>query len=452
MLYRILKYLMQLTSSVFFRSITIRNADNIPADAPLMVLSNHPSTFMDPIVIATVLDRPLYFLAKGELFKTKFSRWLFPRLNMIPVYRKQDDPQLMGNNEATFVKCFEHLERSGAILMFPEGISITERKLKPLKTGAARIVLGAEARNNFQLNSKIICIGLNYKNPHKFKQHLYINVHQPITLMDYKDLYGKDPFEAVRQLTEDIRKQLESIIIDIEDERTDELVASIELLYKYTIHKELGNIPGDQDADFEVTKTIVETVRYFKEKDPGRVENIEKQIREYLKELELAGIEDKDLAKHQKKGSILSTGFQVTFLFLLGMPFYLYGLIHNFLPFEIPGWIAKRISKSIEFRGAIGMVGGFFTFLIFYTAFIVLFAWWAHNPLLTILYGLSLPAMGLFCYWYYHTLQKLKAKWVILNMFRNKKASALHLLEKREELIAEFEKATTEIRNESSSS
>jgi 1-acyl-sn-glycerol-3-phosphate acyltransferase len=148
---------------VFFRSITIRNKELIPSQGPLLVLANYPSTFMDPIVIATILNRKVFFLAKGELFKSSFTKWLLPKFNMIPVYRKQDDPTLMNKNDDTFKKCFEHLEKGGAILMFPEGISITERKLKPIKTGATRIVLGAEARNIFELGVQIINIGLNYE-------------------------------------------------------------------------------------------------------------------------------------------------------------------------------------------------------------------------------------------------------------------------------------------------
>lgn len=170
MFYAILRYLMRLTTSVFFRNIVIRNPDLVPAKGPLMILSNHPSTFMDPIVVATVLDRRVFFLAKGELFSNKFTRWLFPKLNMIPVYRKQDDPAQMKKNKETFAKCFDHLDKGGSILMFPEGISITERKLKPLKTGAARIVLGAESRADFKNGIKILCVGLNYQNPHKFNQ------------------------------------------------------------------------------------------------------------------------------------------------------------------------------------------------------------------------------------------------------------------------------------------
>ena len=155
MLISILKFLMQLTTKGFFKTISVRNKEMIPEKGPLMILANHPSTFMDPIVITTILKRDVYYLAKGELFKNNFANWILPKLNMIPVYRKQDDPNQMEKNKDTFKKCFEHLEKGGAILMFPEGTSITERKLRPIKTGAARIVLGAEERNNFNLGVAI---------------------------------------------------------------------------------------------------------------------------------------------------------------------------------------------------------------------------------------------------------------------------------------------------------
>ena len=183
---------MRTTVRIFFRSIIIRNQESIPEKGPLLVLANHPSTFLDPIVIASLLDRKVFFLAKGELFKSKFAKWFFPKLRMIPVYRKQDDPSQMSKNQDTFKKCFEHLEKGGAILMFPEGISITERKLRPIKTGAARIVLGAEANNDFSLNSSIVTIGLNYANPHRFNRDLFINIDNPIHVADYKKEYEAD--------------------------------------------------------------------------------------------------------------------------------------------------------------------------------------------------------------------------------------------------------------------
>lgn len=245
---------MRMTVNVFFRSITIRNRELIPAKGPLMLLANHPSTFMDPIVIATMLNRKVFFLAKGELFKSGFAKWLLPKFNMIPVYRKQDDPNQMSKNQDTFKKCFEHLENDGVILMFPEGISITERKLRPIKTGAARIVLGAEARNDFQLGVHVVTVGLNYDNPHKFNRDLFINIDTPIKAIDYKTQYAADDFKAAENLTEEIRTKLEKLVIAIEDEKADTLVKDIETLYMYKLSKELSISKDDKLSGFNLTK------------------------------------------------------------------------------------------------------------------------------------------------------------------------------------------------------
>lgn len=442
MLYTILKTLMKITRSVFFRSITIRNKELIPSHGPLLVLANHPSTFMDPIVIATILDREVYFLAKGELFKSSFAKWLLPKFNMIPVYRKQDDPTLMNKNDETFKKCFEHLEKGGAILMFPEGVSITERKLKPIKTGAARIVLGAEARNNFELGVQIINIGLNYENPHKFNRHLFININKPLQVKEYKEIYATDTFKAAELLSEDIRKQLEKLVIAIEDKKTDELVNDIETLYKYSISKEIGN--EDKSKEFLITKGIIETVNYYKVLQPARVEAMRKRIKEYFTNLNEIGLSDSDLNANEKSNSFFGSNLKSLLIMILGFPVWLFGAINNFLPFEIPGWIAGKISKEIEYKGAIGMVGGMFTFSIFYSLQIITVWKLSHSQWLTMAYGISLPLSGLFAYWYWHTVNKIRTKWILMMLFYKKSVFISNLISEREQIIAEFDKAKDE--------
>ncbi len=432
---------MKITVRVFFRSITIRNRELIPKKGPLMVLANHPSTFMDPIIIATFLNRQVFFLAKGELFKSKFAKWLLPKFNMIPVYRKQDDPNQMSKNQDTFKKCFEHFEKDGVILMFPEGISITERKLRPIKTGASRIVLGAEARNNFQLGIHIITVGLNYDNPHKFNRDLFINIDEPIKAIDYKDQYALDNFRAAEKLTEEIRSRLEKSVIAIEDEKSNALVKDIEMLYKYKLSRDLGISKDDKLSDFTITKNIIETVNYYLENDVQRVENIRLRIKKYFRDLNLLGLEDIDIAKNQKNGSFFKSNLQALFTIITGFPIYLYGLINNYLSFEIPGWAAKKISKSIEFRGAIAMVGGMFTLLFYYTIQIIFMWKFTHIKWLTIFYGVSLPLSGLFAYWYFHVVSEVRTKWMLLILFYKKSVPISNLIIEREQIITEFDKA-----------
>lgn len=435
---------MRTTVRIFFRSITIHNKKLIPEKGPLLVLANHPSTFLDPIVIATLLDRKVFFLAKGELFKSGFAKWFLPKLNMIPVYRKQDDPSQMSKNQDTFKKCFEHLEKGGAILMFPEGISITERKLRPIKTGAARIVMGAEANNDFKLSSNIVTIGLNYVNPHRFNKDLFINIDSPIHIADYKNEYEKDGFRAVEMLTEEIRIKLEKLIIAIEDENTDQLVKNVETLYKYKLGKDSGISKDDQAGDFVMTKNIMESVHYFTVHQPERVKVLKSRIDEYFSKLDTLGIKDIDIARNQKNKSFFGSNLLALITIIVGFPFYLYGLINNYLPFQIPAIIAEKMIKAKEYRGPIAMVGGMFTFIIFYTLQIFLVHKYLHNDLITIVYATTLPISGVFTYWYYYTVAKIRNKWMLLMLFYKKSVYISNLIAERELLIAEFDKAKEE--------
>jgi 1-acyl-sn-glycerol-3-phosphate acyltransferase len=444
MLYAILKLLMRGTTQVFFRSITIKNSDAVPSSGPVIILANHPSTFMDPIVIASVINRKVFFLGKGELFRGTFAKWLLPKLNIIPVYRKQDDPSQMNKNADTFKKCFEHLEQGGAILIFPEGVSITERKLKPIKTGAARIALGAEAKNNFSLGVKIVNIGLNYADPHKFNRDLFINIEKPIEVSEYSKQYLVDEFGAAEALTEAIRSQLENTVISIQDEKADELVANIEKLYKYDLKKARGISGKDTETEFAITQNIVKAVHYFSENDPAFVESMRSRIQSYFERLEELNLDDEDISRNKSNRSFIGSNIRSLLFLIIGFPFYLYGLINNYLPFEIPAFLSDKITKSKDFKGAIGMVLGMFTFLIFHTAQIIIVQLLLKNTIITILYAISLPLSGFFTYYYWHTFDKIRAKWLLISLFFRRSTAIANVISERENIISEFNGRRTE--------
>lgn len=444
MLITVLKFLMRLTTIGFFKRITIRNKEMIPPKGPLMILANHPSTFMDPIVISTILKREVFYLAKGELFKSKFAKWMLPKLNMIPVYRKQDDPNQMDKNKDTFIKCFEHLEKGGAILMFPEGTSITERKLRPIKTGAARIVLGAEERNNFNLGVKVITIGLNYENPHRFNRTLFVNIDEPIDASSFKDAYNHDNFKACEKLTEQIRQQLEALIISIYDNQVNDLEAAVEHLYQSKLSKDLGIAQKDNAAKFVLSKNITKSVAYFIEHKPVFAQEMHKRINDYLININRLGLSDNDLNKETKSKSIFRNTIKAFFTIVFGFPLYVYGLINNYLPFEIPGFIAEKSIKQLEYRGPVAMVTGTFTFLIFYSLQIIMVWKFSHHFLITVIYALSLPISGLFTYWYYYEMKRIKANWILLLIFYKKSAIISKLMMEREAIISIFDEAKKE--------
>jgi glycerol-3-phosphate O-acyltransferase / dihydroxyacetone phosphate acyltransferase len=441
MLYRLLKVLMQITTRFFFRKINVVNREFIPKQSPLLVLANHPSTFMDPIVLATIIKRKVFFLGKGELFKTKFAKWILPKFNIIPVYRKQDNPDLMGENEKTFQKCFEHLENNGVILMFPEGISTSARKLQTIKTGAARIVLGAEARNDFKLGVQVVNVGLNYSNQHRFNHDLFVKIHAPLQAKYYEKYYRQDEFEAVRNLTADISEQLHKIVIAVEDEKSDELLRNIELLYKQRLKTEIQS--SERQKDFIASKSIAECVNYYAQHHPQMVEDYNQRISSYLSSVSNLQLGVNDLNTDSNQPLIASSLLSLLG-FMAGFPFYIIGLLLNFIPFELPGLIADRVVKSSQFRGAIGMVTGTFTFLLFYSLQAFLVWHFSHRLLYVSIAIVVMPISGLFAYRYYHHFQKLKTRWQLLLLFAKKSVLIADLVKERENLITDFDKIKNE--------
>lgn len=440
MLYKVLEFILRIAVRVYFKKITVQKAAPIPETGPLIVVANHPSTFMDPIVIGLNMKQRLSFLSKAEVFKSGLAKWLFPKFNMIPVYRQQDDPTLMHKNEEVFDKCYEHLAKKGTIMIFPEGVSLTQRKLEKIKTGAARIALGAEAANGYKLGVKILTIGLNYSDAHRFQSELYINMDQPIETLDFAELHKQDRFKAAQALTDLIRKRLEHHIIAIDDSDTDRLVKNIEIVYKSKLFQEKPT----KEEDFSMTKRIVDAVNYFKLNQPERVQRISKMADDYFTALDRLNLNDHLLKNFSKSRSVFFRSAYTLAYLILGFPFWLFGFINNYLPYKLPYYIARRLTEKDAWYGALYLGFGVFTFLTFYSVQIYVVHRLFHDPLITLGYFIFLPITGFFAYYYSRRFTNLKGKWLVFNIFMKRSALISRLIIMRQKIIAEFEKGKVE--------
>ncbi len=111
----------------------------------IIVVLSHPNGAVDPGLVFVSLPRRVSFLAKSTPFDMPFVGFLFRVIEALPVYRRIDAGADMSKNRRTFQNCEELLERGRCIAVFPEGISHDQTQLQPLKTGTARIALGALA-------------------------------------------------------------------------------------------------------------------------------------------------------------------------------------------------------------------------------------------------------------------------------------------------------------------
>ena len=113
---------------------------------PVLVVANHPNSLLDPLVVFRVAGRPTRPLAKAPLFEQRMIGTMLRGLGGLPVYRAQDDPAQMHRNEETFRGAIDALRAGDAVQIYPEGKSHSDPSLAPMRTGAARIAIGAGCR------------------------------------------------------------------------------------------------------------------------------------------------------------------------------------------------------------------------------------------------------------------------------------------------------------------
>jgi len=130
--YWIVRGILQPFFHIYFRLSRI-GREHIPAHGPVILASNHRS-FLDPFVIAVMGRRPIYFLAKKELFANRPIAWLLGALGAFPIDRHGGDQAAMATARAI-------LERGDGVLIFPEGTRIRPGALGRPKRGVGRLAL-----------------------------------------------------------------------------------------------------------------------------------------------------------------------------------------------------------------------------------------------------------------------------------------------------------------------
>ena len=168
MIRRIIRGILRVALRVYFRRIEVAGLENVPRDSPVIFVLNHPNALVDPTFLLCLAPRRVAFVAKAPLFRMPVIGYLVRALDSLPAYRRQDEGQDVTKNLETFAAARKLLARGVTIGICPEGVSHNEPRLKPLKTGAARIALVA-ASSGEALDLQIVPVGLYYTEKTTFR-------------------------------------------------------------------------------------------------------------------------------------------------------------------------------------------------------------------------------------------------------------------------------------------
>ncbi len=130
MLYQLGRLIFNLVFRSLFR-LKVIGAENVPAAGPVIFAANHNS-YADPPLVGCVVKRPVYFMAKKELFEIPVLGWLIKRTHAFPVDRAAADFSALKN-------AANILNSGKALLIFPEGTRHRAGRERKLKNGAAML-------------------------------------------------------------------------------------------------------------------------------------------------------------------------------------------------------------------------------------------------------------------------------------------------------------------------
>lgn len=461
MLYPILCIVIGRAIRIFFKDVKLRNQHNIPRDKPLIIVSNHPSAFMDPLVHGVFVTYPLYFLVRADVFSSKFIVWLFKNVHMAPIYRMvEDGVNSLKKNDKVFEECYKLLIANKTILLFGEGETDDTfvRRIKSLKKGPVRIALGAENKYDFNLGVNIVCAGINYTNPSSFRSNILISLSDPIDVRRYKKLFEEDNTKAMRSLNKEIFKKLKNEVVYLEDKNLDEFFEQLLIISGKGMNNKTVNNNHKLVDRWKYSIDLANKINQLNHKDKKFIDRLKEKTSCYFKSLKEINIDDSILRSTKYK--VLNTKYEVRmkkhfvihhsylvlhtlidFLFLIvGFPFFLFGYINNYLPSKIPDYASRMITERPVFYNSIKMMMGILTFPLFYAIILWFVQYIANNWLITAIYAGLMPVTGLFAFYYPRSYRKVLEKFRFKKIVKRDKDKIDQLLNMRKSIVDTLDK------------
>ena len=227
----------------FHRSVDVRWQNRLPRDRPVLIVANHGNGFVDPVVVAGVLGRLPRFLGKAALWNVVVARPFLWLAGVLPVYRSGDGDR-SSKNASVFDACHHELAQGATVAIFPEGTTGDRPNLDRVKSGAARIALGALPTAP---DVVIVPIGMAFESRVETRSRAVVMFGEPIVVSEFAGAGlgsdGEPSRDDAGVLTAQITESLEQVSPQFESLEEREILRA-------AAREERGVSTGRSDVSF----------------------------------------------------------------------------------------------------------------------------------------------------------------------------------------------------------
>ena len=192
-----LKFWVRLALRIFCPQVNIENPHYLNSKGPLLLVANHPNSFLDAVIIGAFYHRKIHFLARGDVFENPIFGYLLRSIGMIPVFRAREGKEHLHRNSNTFQESVDIIQDGGAVLIFIEGICLNTHEIQPFKKGTARILENLHALHVFP---SVHVIGLAYNSFRGIGKKVHIRISEMLSIKPIMDSSDRLLFNAAALL------------------------------------------------------------------------------------------------------------------------------------------------------------------------------------------------------------------------------------------------------------
>jgi glycerol-3-phosphate O-acyltransferase / dihydroxyacetone phosphate acyltransferase len=335
---------------IFFREIVMRGQDQLPASGSLIFTPNHPNALLDPLLM-TLLSPPyrIRFVAKAPLFRIPVFGAILRHLGAIPVVRRFEAEGQVDYRDF-FAACVRALQEGDCIVIFPEGRSLSQPYLAPMKTGPARLFLLAREQG---IRASLVPVALNYEHGSTFRSAVSVLIAPPIQIPERENQRMADDATAVHELTTIVGQTLDQHVFQAETYRDRELMLLLE---------RLGAEEPAESWDHRLSrlKQFEGALSKLRHSAPREIENLRRLLSRYHRLTETYGING-NATGFSRKRSVISFIAKLAGFMLAGA-----GAVLNWIPYRIVDLLV-HLSKPEEVDVAtFKVVASFFLFPLTY--------------------------------------------------------------------------------------